>query len=123
MSNIKIEIHGKEAFLKEAEKVIPKIEESVGQNTVRFIQKAFTAFPKPPIQTGNLRRNIKYQNKQIIASTPLQPNKGKGGKEVEYAKFVEYGTIKMAPRPFMRNGIQDSLQSNESLIKKILKNG
>jgi len=63
-----------------------------------------------PVKTGHLRRSITHV---------LSPNGKEAavGSNVEYAKFVELGTRKMAARPFLRN----ALRSNLSKIRKIFK--
>lgn len=110
--------------------------DAVTKNTERKIKQAFTLFPKPPVDTGTLRRSItgkvlKNTTKEVIgevrASTTgivglgKQGKGKKGGKIVEYAKYIEYGTVKMAPRPFMRQGATNALKSNEQIIKKLLR--
>lgn len=125
-----------QSFLPEAQAKIKtgmfNVIDAVVKNTERVVKKGFLDFPKPPIETGNLRRNIVgkviSQNElevvgEVRASTPLLiGGKGKnrrGGKLVEYARYIEYGTHKMSPRPFMRNGIAKALKSNEAIIKKL----
>ena len=124
-ASVKIDI-GKfsEDFKKELEKRLPQAEEASAFTIEREVKKAFTTFPKPPIQTGNLRRNIKAiklsdGSWEVRASTPLV--KGKGGQEVEYAKFVEFGTTRMAPRPFFRTGVENALPKIEKIIERIFK--
>lgn len=109
--------------------------DAVVKNTERVVKQGFRDFPKPPIETGNLRKNvvgkvISQDSNQVIgevrASTPLVEGIGKkkkkrGGKQVEYAKYIEYGTWKMPPRPFMRNGIAKAQKSNDAIIKKLIK--
>lgn len=111
--------------------------DAVVKNTERVVKLGFRDFPKPPIKSGNLRRNIvgkvisQNENEvvgEVRASTPLVEDKRKGkkkkkvgGRQVEYAKYIEYGTWKMTPRPFMRNGIAKAQKSNDALIKKLIK--
>lgn len=123
-AQVKIDI-GKfsEDFKKEIQKRLPQAEEASAYMIEAEVKKAFTTFPKPPIQTGNLRRNIKATKVngqwEVRASTPLVNNKG--GKEVEYAKFVEFGTVRMAPRPFMRTGVENALPKIQKIIERIFK--
>lgn len=132
-ANVKIDI-GKfsEDFRKEINRKLPQAEEASALTIEREVKKAFTTFPKPPIQTGNLRRNIKASKLsdgswEVRASTPLvmtgkgKNKKARGGKEVEYASFVEFGTVKMAPRPFFRTGIENALPKIEKIIERIFK--
>ncbi len=109
--------------------------ENIVLNSERNIKKAFTDFPDPPIDTGTLRRSITgtvlKKNKdsiegevrastlRTITVTNINSKRKKKQKEVEYAKYVEYGTVKMPARPFMRNGMIKAKQSNESIIKRI----
>lgn len=115
--------HFEEDFKKNINGKLPKANEAVANIIEAEVKKAFTTFPKPPIKTGNLRRNIKAQQIdgkwQVIASTPVIGKKG--GKEVEYAKFVEYGTVKMAPRPFFKTGVLNSTDKILKVIERMFK--
>lgn len=47
-----------------------------------------------PVDTGRLRASIAWEQ--------IQPNIVFLGTDVEYAEFIEYGTINMSPRPYIR---------------------
>lgn len=108
--------------------------DAVSKNTEAVIKREFTRFPKPPIKTGTLRRSItgrvvKQDDESVTgevrASTVLLQNESqtgdKGGRQIEYAKFIEYGTSKMPPRPFMRNGAARAQEGNRALIGRLTK--
>lgn len=126
-------------------KLMFNVADAVAKNTEAVIKKGFLDFPKPPIKTGNLRRNIvgkviSVSDDEVVAevraSTPLltglPSSRGKtgkkgsrggsrGGKIVEYAKFIEFGTVKMQARPFMRNGIAKAEKTNQLIVNRLAK--
>ena len=59
------------------------------------------------VDTGRLRSSITHE---------VKPGEGRVGTNVEYAQFVEYGTSKMKPRPYLYN----AFQKNIAFIKKTL---
>lgn len=123
----------KEEVIKTLNDLMYVATEAVAKNTELEIKKIFTDFPKPPIETGNLRRNIFGKviglkdgivYGEVRSSTPLVEKKGKkgkkaGGKEVEYAKYIEFGTYKMQPRPFMRLGAERATKKNQQILKQL----
>ena len=61
-----------------------------------------TAWGPPNVDTGHLKRNVGYEKP---AGNPLvrRVGTGVGNKEsVGYAMWLEFGTRKMLPRPFLR---------------------
>jgi HK97 gp10 family phage protein len=70
----------------------------------------------PAPDTGNLRNSIRYEVHDegsevygIVGSTQKDP---------DYAVYTEYGTTKMAPRPWLR----PSMQKNNEWIRKSIAN-
>ncbi|WP_051263156.1 HK97-gp10 family putative phage morphogenesis protein [Tuberibacillus calidus] len=61
-----------------------------------------------PVDTGQLRASIATRQNGHGENVAFQV-----GSQVEYAKFVEYGTRKMRAQPFLR----PSLQKNKAFIK------
>jgi HK97 gp10 family phage protein len=59
-----------------------------------------------PVDTGNLRNSITHEVKKQEARV---------GTNVEYAPFVELGTVKMAAQPYLN----PALELNKGNIKKI----
>ena len=49
-----------------------------------------------PVDTGNLRASI---------STKMENNKGIVYTNVDYAPYVEYGTVKQSAQPFMQKAV------------------
>lgn len=115
-----------------------KAMELVVLNSERVVKKTFTEFPDPPIDTGTLRRSIagsvtkRVKNESVtgevrastlrtIMVTNLKSKKKNKPQEIEYAKFVEYGTVKMPARPFMRQGLLRAEKSNNDIIRKVFK--
>lgn len=87
--------------------------DKVGFNSQRSIMEEFTKFPKPPIDSGQLLQSVSYK-KTGNARAEVSANK-------HYAKYVEYGTIRMEPRPFMRRGIDSAKKTNLQIIKDYLR--
>ena len=67
-----------------------------------------------PVDTGNLRNSITHQqydeNTEVI------------GTNVEYAPYVELGTHKMAPRPYLRPAAEGHSAEYANIIKKVMQN-
>lgn len=64
------------------------------------------------IDTGNLRNSITHKmkgNNAVVVGSP-----------VEYARYVEYGTSKMAPNNFIRSSVVDHLQEYKAVLEEKL---
>lgn len=59
-----------------------------------------------PVDTGNLRNSITHD---------VEGKEARVGTNVEYAPFVELGTVKMAAQPYLN----PALEQNKGNIKKI----
>ena len=67
-----------------------------------------------PVDTGSLKTSIRLQVRprpsahkiNVSVSAGGYVTNPKTGLKVNYASFVEYGTRKMAPRPYMRPAIE-----------------
>lgn len=67
-----------------------------------------------PVQEGHLRRSIRSRMTGQF-SGEVYNEAVEGGKTINYAAFVEYGTAHMAPRAMFRKGVAQS----EEQIKAI----
>jgi HK97 gp10 family phage protein len=71
-------------------------------------------FEPPHVDTGHLRRNIGYQK---VKDMLYRIGTGIGGRQsVGYAIYLEYGTSKMAPRPYLR----PAFNNNKSILSKMM---
>ena len=64
-----------------------------------------------PVRTGNLRSSIAYDadDSQVII-----------GSDVPYASYVEEGTYRMRPRPYLRPAIVDHLDEYREIIRRAM---
>lgn len=65
-----------------------------------------TAKQTCPVRTGTLKRSITHKVEKRSAAI---------GSNVEYAPFLELGTSKMSPRPFLR----PALEANRNKIEQL----
>lgn len=68
-----------------------------------------------PVDTGRLRNSITHQ--QMDENTEVI------GTNVEYAPFVELGTHKMNPRPFLRPAAENHTGEYLAIIKSVMGGG
>jgi len=76
--------HASRAVAKEATKVVRKSAQGVSRSARR----------RAPVDTGNLRSSIGIEYEHGGLTAHIAPS-------ANYAVFVEYGTSRMAPQPFM----------------------
>lgn len=67
------------------------------------------------VDTGNLRNSITHV---VDAAEPA----AYVGTNVEYAPYVELGTVKMKARPYIKPAVADHAQTYRSIIENELKN-
>lgn len=65
------------------------------------------------VDTGNLRRNIEHG--------VMGDDTAVVGTNVEYGKYVEYGTSKMAPRPFLKQAVQNHQAEYKKLLETAMR--
>lgn len=89
-----------------------------------------------PVDTGNLKAAIVMKRKRATNLTEeynvavragkksdvkkAKDGTGKLGKDAYYASFVEFGTIKMTPRPFLAPSLSNNVQQATDAMKKRL---
>lgn len=66
----------------------------------------------PNTDTGFLASNIHTQVNRIL-------NEGLVASRAKYSSFLEYGTSKMQPRPFLRRALEETQPKIERLFKRL----
>lgn len=76
----------------------------------------------PKVRTGRLRSSITaiVDTKDGNPRAVLRAGGNSGGVPVLYAKYVEFGTRKMAPRLFMKRGIEKGLRKADKELQDLL---
>jgi len=75
-------------------------------------------FDYPAVDTGRLRQsvthNIQNENGEIV---------GRVGSNVKYAAYLEYGTSRMSPRPWLKPSVAINREKIFTLISQAVKKG
>lgn len=109
MSKLIVESHVGEVKA-ELESRIPVVLEAVGLQAEGNAVDEITDMKA--VDTGRLRGSISHA---------VDDHDVYIGTNVEYASYVELGTYKMAPRPFLRNAITNYTNEYKDIIEKGLK--
>lgn len=94
------------------------------KNSSRIWKRAHRSTPGDPpyIQTGTLKRSIGFDRPTKLTrrvGSSLKGAKGKDGKAGRsYAHMLEYGTTKMAARPYLRPAL---MRQRSAIIKELSK--
>jgi len=75
-----------------------RVEKGTGKRPEKVGTYASKPGEVPRVQTGTLRRSITHEMNKLL---PI----GRVGTNVKYSKWLEFGTRRMQPRPFMRPSI------------------
>ena len=74
-----------------------------------------------PVDTGSLRKSIRVEKEGELQVSVIAGDGGvinpRTGREVDYAGFVEFGTSRMSPQPYM----QPALEKNRDELLNIVK--
>lgn len=74
-----------------------------------------------PVDTGSLRRSIRVEKEGKLQVSVVAGGGGvinpRTGREVDYAGYVEFGTSRASPQPYM----QPALEKNRDEILRIVK--
>lgn len=89
----------------ELDKKIARALEAVGATAEGYAKELC------PVDTGRLRDSITYS---------VDDNTVYLGSDVEYAPYVEFGTHKQKPQPFMSPAIQDHLDEYKAILEDFL---
>lgn len=103
-------IAAKDAAVRVALDEIGKIAEGRAKTIVSKL--VYDQPEKDYVRTGNLRNGIahKVQSDKVIV-----------GDKVNYARFIELGTVKMKARPFIKPSVFNYLPEYKSIIEEHLK--
>jgi len=119
---MEIEIIG----LKELEEKLSNLEEKLSKALAEALEEISEKIRDDaknfaPIDTGALRKSIRIEKKGKLQVSIIAGGGGvinpRSGREVDYAGYVEFGTSRMAPQPFM----QPALEKNRDEILRIVK--
>ena len=105
MSNFKFKSH-KDEVLDELDSALEVALEEIGLTAEGFAKK------KCPVDTGRLRNSISHASTEDTAYV---------GTNVEYAVYVEMGTVNTKPQPYLRPAITEHKDTYRAIVKRNLK--
>lgn len=101
------------ATLENAQEIMPELNNAVRNTAFKIEASAKRA---APVDTGRLRGSITTEFK----SSNSNP-KAEVGTNVEYAPYIEYGTIKMAAKPFLNPAYDRHIDDFEAEVSRIVR--
>ena len=109
----------KQALQRQLDRAAEIIAGALESNAKREITTAVYDTPERGyVRTGNLRNSITGQKAHDGGDTVVIV-----GTNVEYAAYVELGTYKMAPRPYLRPAVERHASQYREILENELKNG
>lgn len=105
MSNFKFKSH-KDEVLDELDNALEVALEEIGLTAEGFAKK------KCPVDTGRLRNSISHASTEGTAYV---------GTNVEYAVYVEMGTVNTKPQPYLRPAVTEHKDTYRAIVKRNLK--
>ena len=108
--NFTIEADNIDEVIQASREAIERALEAVGQQAVSHIKQI------TPVDTGELRNSITHQTNKAEQAVYI-------GTNVEYAPYVEYGTVRQKAQPYLRPGIEDHLTEYNAIFQKELEKG
>lgn len=102
--------------LKELEQKLDRLTEKSRDNLVGALDNSAlrvlrSAQQKCPVDTGNLRASLTKETSKKELYTVV-------GTKVYYAPYVEYGTRKMRPKPYLKPAYLENEKDIKNLLKK-----
>ena len=105
MGNFKFKSR-KDEVLDELDNALEVALEEIGLTAEGFAKK------KCPVDTGRLRNSISHASTEDTAYV---------GTNVEYAVYVEMGTVNTKPQPYLRPAITEHKDTYRAIVKRNLK--
>lgn len=105
MNNFKMTSR-KDEVLNELDSALEVALEEIGLTAEGFAKK------KCPVDTGRLRNSISHASTEDTAYV---------GTNVEYAVYVEMGTVNTKPQPYLRPAITEHKDTYKAIVKRNLK--
>lgn len=105
MGNFKMTSH-KDEVLDELDNALEVALEEIGLTAEGFAKK------KCPVDTGRLRNSISHASTEDTAYV---------GTNVEYAVYVEMGTVNTKPQPYLRPAVTEHKDTYGAIVKRNLK--
>jgi HK97 gp10 family phage protein len=102
-------------FVSHKNEVIKEKDEAI-QRALEIIGLVAESYAKMncPVDTGNLRNSISHTVKKDTAYI---------GTNVEYAPYVEFGTSKTKPQPYLKPAVMNHITEYKQLVSNELKKG
>ena len=67
---------------------------------------------RTPVDTGNLRSSLNHT---------VEPTEATVGTNVEYAPYVEFGTVRQAPQPYLRPALDENKAKINAIISTAIR--
>ena len=103
-------------FTDNSDKVLSEFEQAIARALERIGSQA-EGYAKDlcPVDTGRLRNSITNKVEESEESVYI-------GTNVEYASFVELGTVKQKAQPYLKPAVANHAKTYENIIKDEMKN-
>lgn len=102
-TNLSTALRGTEAAARRALEIIGGMAETYAKETV-------------PVDTGRLKNSITHEVEGDGRAVVI-------GSNVEYAPFVELGTVKMSARPYLRPAVENHTAEYQNVLETEFRNG
>ena len=90
------------------DKVLAEADKRIRERlTIAALMVERTAKQLCPVRTGTLKRSITHM---------VEKRRALVGSNVEYAPYVEMGTVKMTARPYLRPALESNMQKIKELF-------